>query len=146
MLTRHTQTTVPGAPADVRDLFTEPDAIARWAPNPFEVVQLDGRRLVTGSRARVAGRLAGRSVEFEVLVLEAHHGRLDLIADGPISIAVNYRLEPAARGSEVHASVSVDGHGLLGRLLAKATDALLAAGALGRALERLGQELQTARP
>jgi hypothetical protein len=146
MLTRHTQTTVPASPADVLDLLTEPDAIARWAPIPFEVIELDSRRLVTGSRARVAGRLAGRSVEFEVVVLEARPGRLDLIADGPISIAVEYCLEPAARGSEVHAYVSVDGHGLLGRLLAKATDALLAAGALGRALERLGQELQAASP
>jgi hypothetical protein len=144
MLTRHTQTTVPGPPADVLDLLTEPDAIARWAPIPFEILELDTRRLVTGSRARVAGRLAGRSVEFEVLVLEAHHRGLDLIANGPISLTVKYCLQPSARGSEVHASVSVDGHGLLGRLLAKATDALLATGALRNALERLGQELQAA--
>ncbi len=144
MLTWRTQTTVPGSPADVLDLLTEPEAIARWAPIPFEIVELDGRRLVTGSRARVAGRIVGRVVEFEVLVLEAHDGCLDLVADGPISIAVEYRLQPAERGSDVHASVSVDGHGLLGRLLAKATDALLAAGALRYSLDRLGHELQPA--
>jgi hypothetical protein len=142
MLTWQTQTTVPGSPAAVLDLLTEPDAIARWAPIPFEIVELDGGRLVTGTRARVAGRLVGRPVEFEVLVLEAHDGGLDLVADGPISIAVEYRLQPAASGSEVQASVSVDGRGLLGRLLAKAADALLAAGALRSSLERLGRELQ----
>jgi hypothetical protein len=38
----------------------------------------------------------------------------------------------------------VDGHGLFGRVLAKATEALLAAGALRGSLERLGRELQPA--
>jgi hypothetical protein len=67
----HSNTTVPGSPADILELLTEPDAIARWAPVPFEVVALDGGRLQAGSRARVAGRLAGRSVEFDVDVLRA---------------------------------------------------------------------------
>ncbi|MGZ6565117.1 MAG: hypothetical protein ACXVH3_35765 [Solirubrobacteraceae bacterium] len=57
--------------------MTEPQAIHRWAPIPFEVVQLDGERLRTGSRARVAGSLAGCSVEFDVDVLHASEERLD---------------------------------------------------------------------
>lgn len=135
-------TTVPAAPADILDLLTEPEAIARWAPIPFEVLALDGSRLRAGSHARVAGRLAGRAVEFDVNVHRASDGRLELVADGPISLGVRYVLRPADEGSEIDASVSVEGRGLAGRVLAKATEALLAAGALRLALERLGRELQ----
>jgi hypothetical protein len=143
MCTWRTQATVPGSPADVLELLTEPDAIARWAPIPFEILELEGPRLLTGSHARIAGRLAGRPVEFEVLVLDARSERLDLVADGPISIAVEYRLRPAVGGSDVQA-LSVEGRGLFGRVLAKATETLLAAGALRGSLERLGRELEPA--
>jgi hypothetical protein len=144
MCTWRTQTTVPGSPADVLDVLTEPDAIAGWTPIPFEILELEGLRLVTGSHARVAGRLAGRSVEFEVVVLDASEEQLALVADGPISLAVQYLLRPAHGGSEVHASMSVEGRGLFGRVLAKATETLLAAGALRSSLERLGRELEPA--
>jgi hypothetical protein len=137
-----TQALVPGSPSAVLELLTAPDAIAEWAPVPFEIVSIADRRLRTGSRARVAGRLAGRAVEFEVFVHEASGDRLALAADGPISIDVEYELRPAPGGSDVTASVSVDGSGLFGRLLAGATEALLAAGALRSALERLGRQLQ----
>jgi Polyketide cyclase / dehydrase and lipid transport len=136
--------TVPGSPADVLELLTEPGAIARWAPVPFEVVSLEGTRLEAGSRARVAGRLAGRSVEFDVDVLRACDERLELIAEGPISIGVQYRLRPAGAESEIEASVAVEGKGLFGRILAKATEALLAAGALRMSIDRLASELQPA--
>jgi hypothetical protein len=138
----HSHATVPGSPADVLAFLTEPEAIARWAPVPFEVLALDGDRLRPGSRARVAGHLAGRSVEFDVDVLEASGDLLELVAAGPISLGVRYVLRPAGDRSEVHASVSVEGRGLFGRVLAKATEALLAAGALRLALDRLGRELQ----
>jgi len=141
----HSKATVPGSPDDVLELLTEPDAIARWAPIPFEVVSLDGRRLESGSRARVAGRLAGRSVEFEVDVLRASEERLELMAEGPISIDVSYTVLPTGSSSEVRASIAVEGSGLVGRVLAKATEALLAAGALRLSLERLAQELGPAR-
>jgi len=136
--------TVPGSPADVIELLTEPGAIARWAPVPFEVVALDGTRLESGSRARVAGRLAGRTVEFDVDVLNASDERLELVAEGPISIDVQYRLRPAGADSEIEASVSVEGRGLFGRVLAKATETLLAAGALRVSINRLANELQPA--
>jgi hypothetical protein len=136
--------TVPGSPADVLELLTEPQAIARWAPVPFEVVALDGARLESGSHARVTGRLAGRAVEFEVDVLRASDERLELVAYGPISIDVQYRLRPAGTESEIQASVSVEGRGLFGRVLAKATETLLAGGALRMSLERLARELQPA--
>jgi hypothetical protein len=144
MRTWETQTTVPAPPSAVLELLTEPRAIARWAPVPFEVVSIDERRLRTGSRAQVAGRVAGRLVEFDVTVFEASGERLSLAADGLISIGVEYALRPVAGGSDVRASVSVAGCGLVGRALAAATEALLAAGALRSSLERLGLQLRPA--
>jgi uncharacterized protein YndB with AHSA1/START domain len=144
MYTSNSQAIVPGSPADVLKLLTEPEAIHRWAPIPFDVVQLDEERLQAGSRARVAGRLAGRSVEFDVDVLHATEERLELVADGAISFGVRYVMRPAPAATEVHATVSVEGAGLLGRVLAKATEALLAAGALRISLERIACELQPA--
>jgi hypothetical protein len=142
MRTWTTQTTVTGLPEEVLAMLTEPDAIAHWAPVPFELIDLDTARLVAGSRARVRGRLAGRTLEFDVEVLAADDERLALIATGPISMDVEYRLRPAAGGSELRASVSVQGSGLIGRVLAQATDALLAAGALDLAVSRIGRQLK----
>lgn len=141
MRTWETQTTLPGSPSAVLELLTEPEAIAEWAPISFELLSLGGRRLNTGSQARVAGSLAGRAVEFEVTVFEASRERLALAADGPISIDVQYVVQPVPGGSDVRASVSVDGRGLFGRVLASATAALLTAGVLGSSLERLGRQL-----
>jgi hypothetical protein len=137
-----TQTTIPGSPMAVLELLTEPDSIARWAPVPFEIVSLDHRRLRTGSRAQVSGRLGGRPLEFDVTVFEASGERLRLAADGPISIDVQYLLRPVPGGSDVRACVSIDGRGLFGRVLARATEALLAAGVLRSSLERLGRQLE----
>jgi len=47
-------------------------------------------------------------------------------------------------GSEVRASVAVSGRGLLGRVLAQATDVLLAAGALSSAVGAIARELEPA--
>ena len=96
-------TTAAAHPEAVLDVLTDPDAAGSepaHPPVPFEVDDLDGERLLAGSRARVSGRLAGRSAGFDVEVHEADE----------------------SGGSEVHASVSVrSGGGLSGRLLAQAT-------------------------
>lgn len=92
----------------------------------------------------MAGRLAGRSVEFDVDVLQASEERLELVADGAISLGVRYVMRGASAATEEHIAVSVEGGGLLGRVLAKATEALLAAGALRISLERIARELQPA--
>lgn len=144
MRTWTTQTTVTGLPDEVLALLTRPDAIERWTPVPFELIDLNTDRLVAGSRARVRGRLAGRTLEFDVEVLAANDERLALVATGPISIDVEYALRPAAGGSELRASVSVRGSGFIGRVLAQATDALLAAGALDLAVNRIGRQLKPA--
>jgi hypothetical protein len=137
-------TTTAARPEDVLDVLTDPEAAARWAPLPFDVDELDGRRLATGSRARVSGKLAGRKVGFDLEVHEASGRGLALAADGlggNLIIDVDYRLSPVEGGSEVHASVSVrPSGGIVGRLLAEATSALLSAGALEAALSRVARE------
>jgi len=144
MATWTAQTRVGGLPDEVLALLTEPSSIARWAPIAFDVVDFDGRRLAAGDRVRVRGGLVGRSVEFEVDVSEADDGHLVLTAVGPIRLDVEYLAVAAAHGSEVHASITVTGQGLIGRVLAQATDALLAAGALHRAVDRIAGELAPA--
>ncbi|MEA2200435.1 MAG: hypothetical protein QOI89_1031 [Solirubrobacteraceae bacterium] len=144
MRTWTSETWLAGPPEEVLDLLTEPDAIARWAPIDFEVLDRQGERLRTGTRARVCGVLAGRRLELDVDVLDAEDGRLALVANGPISIDVEYIVRPSDRGSQLHASISVAGRGLMGRVLARATDVVLAAGALDVAVGRIGRELEPA--
>ena len=132
---------IDARPEAVLDVLTDPEACARWAPIPFDVEDLRGPRLRCGSRARVSGSLAGKRVGFDVEVHEAIDGRLRLSADGPVGFDVRYDLAPAPRGSEVRASVCVrPAGGFTGRLLAEATNALLAAGALQAAISRLARE------
>jgi hypothetical protein len=133
-----------GTPAEILELLTQPEAIARWSPVPFEIVELAEGRLAAGARARVRGRLAGRAVEFGVDVLQADERRVALVADGPILIDVDYLVSPRDEGSELQASVSVHGRGLLGRVIAAATTALLAGGALASSIGRLERELEPA--
>lgn len=129
-----------GAPCEaVLATLTDPEACARWAPLPFEVEE-DLRRLVSGTRTRVSGRLAGRRLGFDVEVHEAGEGRLKLSARGPVDMDVHYALAPAAGGSEVTASLSLHpGRGLLGSLVAGATAGLLEAGALTHAVDRIAR-------
>jgi hypothetical protein len=137
-----TATTVTAArPADVLDVLTDPEACRRWAPVPFELEGLGSSRLRAGAHARVSGRLAGRTVGFDVEIREADEQRVSLAATGPVGFDVEYALEAAEVGSHVHASVSVrPAGGLTGRLLAQATSALLSAGALQTAVHRIGRE------
>src|SRR3954454_21304801 len=135
-------TTAAARPEAVLDVLTDPGAAARWAPVPFDVDDLDGERLLAGSRARVSGSLAGRRVGFQVEVHAADETGIALSASGPVAFDVAYQLSHATGGgSEVHASVSVrSGGGITGRLLAEATGALLSAGALQAALGRIVRE------
>jgi len=144
MTTWTEQLTAQAAPAAVLDVLTDPDACGRWAPIDFDVADVtpSGRPLRAGSRARVEGRLAGRRIGFDVRVTAADEEHLALLAQGPIALDVEYRLRPVATGSEVHASVAVHGDGFTGRLLAQATSALLAAGALRTAVARIAREAE----
>jgi hypothetical protein len=142
MKTWTTETWVAGAPDEVIELLTEPDAIARWTPIPFELLDLDGERLETGTRARVRGSLAGRSMEFDVAIREAAPDCLSLVATGPVWIGAEYLLSERDGGSALQASVSVSGRGLIGGVLARACEAVLAAGALSASVSRIGRELE----
>jgi hypothetical protein len=144
MATWSAHTRMAGLPDEVLALLTEPDAIARWAPISFEVVDFDRERLRAGDQVRVRGGLTGRSLEFEVEVAKADDGRLVLTAVGPIRLDVEYLAVAVEDGSEVRASISVSGRGLFGRLIAQTADALLAAGALTTAVDRIAGELRPA--
>jgi hypothetical protein len=144
MSTWTTQTICNGTPEDVLELLTAPGAIARWSPVPFTLVGAESDRLCAGDHVRVRGELAGRGVEFLVDVAKADDGHLALTATGPIRIDVDYHAVGDARGTSLRARIGVAGSGLFGRVLAGATDALLAAGALRVAVDRIAEELEPA--
>jgi uncharacterized protein YndB with AHSA1/START domain len=136
-------TTANATPEQVLNVLTRPDQIQRWAPVDFDLE--DWRRLSAGTRTRVSGRLAGVPVEFDVEIHAADEAGLQLSADGPIGIDVHYELAHASAGSKLNASVSLrDGGGLTGRLVAKATKAMLSAGALEGAAGRIARAAEVA--
>ena len=143
MATWETRTTVTGGPEDVLSVLTDPCAAQRWSPVGFELEQIEGDRLVSGTHAVLTGRLAGRSVKFDVDVLKASDGQLELVARGPIEMDVRYDAAVLGDVTEVKASVAVRSTGgLLGRLLSSATDALLAGGALNLAVQSVAREVE----
>jgi uncharacterized protein YndB with AHSA1/START domain len=145
MKTWTTETWMAGPPDKVLNLLTEPDAIARWAPIPFEVLRLDGARFEAGTRARVRGVLAGCRMEFDIEIHEADEERVSLLATGPVSIGAECQLAPVDGGSEVRTSVSVRGRGLMGGVAARVVESVLAAGVLRVSFARIGRELEPAR-
>src|SRR5438270_9173350 len=110
-------TAVGTDPEQVMDILTRPCAISSWAPVPFEVEGLSSDRLETGSKARVAGKLAGKDVAFDVEILEASIEGLRLTASGPfVDMDVAYDVEPlACCSAHVRAQIDVKGKGVMGR-------------------------------
>ena len=138
-------TTTSASPDQVLGVLTDPDAIRDWAPVPFEVEELDGLRLEAGSHARVSGGIAGMKMGFDVEVHTAGEDGLELTARGPIGMDVRYELAAADDGTEVTASVALrGGGGLTGRVVSKATAALLSAGALDGAAGRIARAAEKA--
>jgi carbon monoxide dehydrogenase subunit G len=142
MGTWNTRTCIETCPKRVLELLTDPDACRRWSPVAFDVEDLDGARLEAGSRARLAGRIAGVTVAFDVEIDEADEHRLALRASGPFDIAARYEAVPRGDRTELRAAVSVNGGGLAGRLMSRAADALLAGGALDSTLSRIAREAE----
>jgi hypothetical protein len=138
-----TQSIVDGTPEDVLAVLSDPDCCYRWSPIDFDLEDLDGDRLATGSFARVAGRVAGISVSFDIEVLHASRRRLALTARGPMTLDVEYEAYPADDNkAEVWATVTVKAsRSLSGRVAAASTEALLRGGALSLALRRIGAEV-----
>jgi hypothetical protein len=134
-------------PDGVLRALTDPAAIAGWAPVNFEVDGLAGGRLAAGSRERVSGSIAGIGATFDVEVMRADTKGLELVADGPISLDVNYSFTEHDDGVSVHARVGIRRRrGLTAQLLQAAVGALLNAGALARALGKLGDSLGAPAP
>jgi hypothetical protein len=145
MATWETRTIVNGAPEDVLEVLTDPAAARRWSPIGFELEQIEGDRLRSGSRAVLSGKLAGRGVSFDVEVIKAGNGQLELRAVGPVEMDVAYDAIAAGDATEVVASVAVrSAGGLFGRMLSSATDALLAGGALNVAVQGVAREVERA--
>jgi hypothetical protein len=135
-----TQITANASPEQVLEVLTHTDEIRRWSPVDFDLEDLDGSRLEAGARTRVSGRVAGVRVGFDVEVKVADEDGLRLTAVGPVDLDVHYALAPAPGGSELAASVSLRRRGgLTGRVVEKATAALLAAGALDGAAGRIAR-------
>ena len=131
-------TAIGAAPEQVMEVLTRPCAIASWAPIPFEVEGVKGDRLTAGSHAKVAGKLAGKDLEFDVHVHQADCCNLRLTAIGPyVEMDVAYDIEGLDEWAEVRASIDVKGNGVLGRFVAKAVEGFLAGGALNNALGQL---------
>jgi Polyketide cyclase / dehydrase and lipid transport len=131
-------------PGQVLEVLTHPEEIRRWSPVDFDLDDLDGRRLATGTRGRVTGKLAGVRVGFDVEVHAADERRLELSADGPVGLDVRYELTTDEAGAELRAHVSMRrGGGLTGRLVANATAALLSAGALEGAAGRIAHAAES---
>jgi hypothetical protein len=139
-----TRTQANASPEQVLEVLTDPDAIKLWSPIDFEVDDLRGRRLAAGDVARVTGSLAGVRVGFDVEIHAADADGIELSADGPIGIDVRYDLLPAVGGSEVSATVSLrQAGGITGRLLSRATAALLSGGALEGAARRIARAAES---
>jgi hypothetical protein len=146
MSTWTARTTVRSRPEELLEMLVDPDAIRRWAPVDFELDALDGGCLQVGGHARVAGWLAGMRVGFDVEVIHADGERLTLTATGPIALDVDYHLAATDEGSDMRASVWVRPRaGFTSRVLAGATNAMLAGGALQAAVSRIAQEAEAGR-
>ncbi len=130
---------IDAEPAVVLGVLTDTDAVRRWSPVPFDLDD-DADRLIAGARMRVSGQLVGKRVGFDVEVHEAGDGRLALTAQRAGRLRRRLR-GPARRSrgkSDVCASISLRScGGLFGRLAEQATAALLTAGALGAAVDRI---------
>jgi Polyketide cyclase / dehydrase and lipid transport len=143
MRTWHAQTTVAAPPCEVLEVLTHPAALARWSPVGFEIEELDDTRLRSGTRARVAGCLAGRRVRFDVDVMQADPERLLLHARGPVGMDVDYTIAPALNGSAVDAAITVRGQrGMTKAIIARSLHLFLAVGGLEVALARLVREVE----
>jgi hypothetical protein len=140
-----TRTMARTEPERVLEVLTDPAAARRWSPIGFDLEEIEGDRLRSGTRAVLTGKLAGRGVSFDVHVIKASDGRLELRAVGPVEMDVNYDAVMSDDGTELMASVAVrSAGGLLGRLLSSATEALLAGGALNIAVQGVAREAERA--
>lgn len=134
-------------PSRVLGVLTDPAACGSWSPIPFTVEGLANGRIRSGSRARLEGELAGRSVAFEVLFVEVSDSRLELRARGPLTIEATYDVAGHGEALRIQARLSVSSSGgLTGRVLEAAADGLLRMGLLDRTVRSIAVAAGTASP
>ena len=143
-MSTHISTQVATArPAHVLRVLTDPAACGRWATIAFTTDHAPGERLQAGTQTRLRGRIAGRNVTFETHVVAADERGLSLRATGPVRFDVDYRLTPAARRTLIEAQITVaQTKGIAGAIIARATGAILDAGALRLALRAIAIEAE----
>ena len=125
-------------PAVVLDVLTDPEPAGAGRRSPSTSTASAGGRLAAGARMRVSGQLVGRRVGFDVEVHEAGDGRLALTARGPVAFDVAYEAEPPAAGARsAPRSPSAPAAACSAGVAEQATAALLHAGALGVAVDRI---------
>jgi hypothetical protein len=143
MGTHTARQTTTAEPTHVLQVLTDPAACARWAPIEFTADQAPGDYLRAGSRTRLQGRIAGLKLTFEVDVLAADERGLSLRATGPIRLEVDYQLTLAGRGTLIDAQITLtQAAGMTGALAARASNAILGAGALRFALRAIAAEAE----
>src|SRR5689334_3998003 len=97
--------TVHAEAGEVLAALTDPELIAAWAPIGFELDDPEAPPLRSGSHERVCGSIAGVKAHFDVDVMCAELGRLELVADGPLGFDVRYRFRQQGCRVVVDASV-----------------------------------------
>ena len=143
MSTHMANQTVTAEPAHLLQVLTDPAACGRWAPIAFSTDQAPGEHLRAGARTSLRGRIAGRNVTFEIHVSAADERGLSLRATGPVRFDVDYRLTPAERQTLIEAEITLaQTRGLTGAVIARATSAILDAGALRFALRAIAAEAE----
>ena len=143
MSTHKARQTVSAQSTHVLEVLTDPAACGRWAPIAFTTDQSPGERLQAGTRTTLRGRIAGRNVTFATHVVAADERGLSLRATGPVRFDVDYRLTPAERQTLIEAEITLaQTRGLTGAVIARATSAILDAGALRFALRAIAAEAE----
>jgi uncharacterized protein YndB with AHSA1/START domain len=134
---------VQAEPGEVLEALTDPELIAAWAPVSFELEANGGRALCGGCRDRVSGSIVGLRTSFDVEVTRADREALELVAEGPLAIDVTYAFQEQPGGVLVDATVGLRrSRGITAQLMRGAVVALLNAGALDGALQRLAASLR----
>ncbi len=143
MTVRTAHQLVRASPLHVLDILTSPEACGRWTPIDFSSDQPAGTRLRAASQTTVQGVIAGKKVSFAIAVSRSDDRGLALTASGPVEMDIAYQLTPQPSGTSVHASIDLHrAGGLTGALLTRATELLLAGGALSFALRRIATEAE----
>jgi len=129
---------IAATPAEVRRVLTNLDEIHRWFPLPFDVIGPHKPQLRVGQVVQARGKLAGKTVDTSIKVLENTPKRVHVQLQGPVIFTVDARLAPEKKGCQAQVSIScASGGGLKGHILNAAAQAVLAGGGLNYAISHV---------